>query len=85
MASAAVPPTARSSGWADLGTDSEVTAAQSDFIDYWTPQLVLQECQTKRDVILALDEWVRTEPGQLDQRLVDHILDQLTSPMTSGG
>jgi hypothetical protein len=84
MASAAMPTKDRSSGWADLGTDSEVTDAQSDFIDYWTPELVLQESQAKRDLILTLDEWARTEPGQPEQRLVNRILDQLTSPITAG-
>ena len=79
MASAAVSSTARSSGWADPRTESEVTDARSDFIDYWTPQLVLQESQAKRDLILSLDEWARTEPGQPEQRLVNRILDQLTS------
>ena len=51
MAVAALPSTERHFGWANLPTDSGLTEPQEDFIDYWAPQRVIDECRSKRALI----------------------------------
>ena len=51
MAAAAEPPSPRNLGWAGLPSGSEVTEAQEDLIDYWSPQRIIDDCQAKRGLI----------------------------------
>jgi len=50
-----------------------LTEAQEDFVDYWTPELMLAECRSRRELICALDEWALTAESEGDQRLVDYL------------
>jgi hypothetical protein len=60
--------------WASLAPDSGLTEVQEDFVDYWTPELVLAECRSRRELICALDEWALTAESEGDQSLVDYLL-----------
>lgn len=69
LAFAASTPLDHRFGWASLGPDSGLTEDQEDFVDYWTPELVLAECRAKRELICALDEWALTAESHSDQEL----------------
>lgn len=69
LAFAASTPFGHRFGWASLGPDSGLTEDQEDFVDYWTPELVLAECRAKRELICALDEWALTAASHRDQEL----------------
>lgn len=60
--------------WASLGPGAGLTEDQEDFVDYWTPTLVLNECRTKRELICALDEWALTTESPNAQAFVSRIL-----------
>lgn len=60
--------------WASLGPDSGLTEAQEDFVDYWSPERVLAECRTRRELICTLDEWALTAASASDLLLVDRLL-----------
>jgi Family of unknown function (DUF6221) len=48
---AAKPTSSRHRGWVALPSDSGLTEEQEDFIDCWSPQRVLDDCQAKRRLI----------------------------------
>jgi hypothetical protein len=54
MAAGAQPISPRHLGWVDLPSDSGVTEAQGSFIDYWSPQRVLADCQAKRSLLARI-------------------------------
>lgn len=74
LATAALPTKSDSLGWANLGPDSGLTESQEDFVDYWTPQRIIDECLAKRELISALQQWARTTGRADDQRFIDHLL-----------
>ena len=47
-ATAAQPISSRHRGWVSLPSDSGLSEAAEDFIDYWSPQRVLDDCRAKR-------------------------------------
>jgi len=59
--------------WASLGPESGLTEPEEDFVDYWSPELVVDECRMQRELICALDEWALTA-DESDQRFVDCLL-----------
>lgn len=67
--------------WASLGPEAGLTEAEEDFVDYWSPELVVDECRMRRALICALDEWALTA-DEADQRFVDSLL-QLMSQRTA--
>ena len=71
MATRAQPISLRHLGWADLPSDSGLTEAQGDFIDYWSPQRVLADCQAKRSLL------ARILDGERSANLADGHDDQL--------
>jgi hypothetical protein len=60
--------------WASLGPGAGLTEDQENFVDYWTPTLVLDDCRTKRELICALDEWALTTESRNAQAFVSRIL-----------
>jgi hypothetical protein len=74
LALSAAAHTATHFPWASLGPDSGLTAVQEDFVDYWTPELVLAECRSKRELICALDEWALTAASAKDHDFVSRLL-----------
>jgi hypothetical protein len=69
--------------WASLGPDSGLTEDQEDFVDYWTPELVLAECRAKRELICALDEWALTTESHSDQELVNYLLSLMITTVST--
>lgn len=47
----AQPTSSRHRGWVSIPSDSGLTDEQEDFIDYWSPQRVLDDCQAKRRLL----------------------------------
>jgi hypothetical protein len=85
MAVVAGPTAPRNLGWASLPSESGLTEAQEDFIDYWSPQRIIDDCQAKRVLIArALDD-ARPEDlsegteGQLDDLLRSLVSGRLTA------
>jgi hypothetical protein len=74
LASAAMPTSNDSLGWANLGPASGLTKSQEHFVHYWTPQRIIDECHAKRELISALQQWARTTGRSDDQRFMDHLL-----------
>jgi len=74
LALAATTPLASRFRWASLGPDAGLTEAQEDFVDYWSPTRVLAECQAKRELICALDEWALTTESPNAQEFVGRLL-----------
>jgi hypothetical protein len=62
-------------GWSNLAPGSGLTEAQEDFVDYWAPQRVLEECEAKRQSIEALADW--GPATERDRGRLDHLLDTL--------
>lgn len=60
--------------WASTGPDSGLTEAQEDFVEYWTPELVLAECRAKRELVCALDEWALAAKSEHDQHFAARLL-----------
>lgn len=50
-AAGAQPTSLRHRGWVALPSDSGLTEAQEDFIDYWSPRRVLDDCRAKRRLL----------------------------------
>ena len=50
-AAAAMPTSSRYRGWVAIPSDSGLTEEQEDFIDYWSPQRVLDDCHAKRRLL----------------------------------
>jgi hypothetical protein len=75
MAVAALPSTEHHFGSSHLQTDSGLTEPQEDFVDYWAPQRVIDECRVRRDLISAVLIWSETNDedngSQLDRVLAD--------------
>jgi hypothetical protein len=59
---AAKPTSSRHRGWVALPSDSGLTEEQEDFIDYWSPQRVLDDCQAKRRLLAWISSGRRLEP-----------------------
>ena len=84
MAAAAEPLTPRNLGWAALPSESGLTEAQEDFIDYWSPQRVIDDCQAKRVLIARtfdhqrLEDLAEDPAGQLDELLRALVSGRLT-------
>ena len=65
--------------WASLGPGAGLTENQEDFVDYWSPDLVLEDCRARRELICALDDWALTS-GTPDVRgLVSRLLNLMVS------
>jgi hypothetical protein len=85
MAAAAEPLTPRNLGWAALPSESGLTEAQEDFIDYWSPQRVIDDCQAKRVLIARTFDHQRFEDlaedpaGQLNELLRALVSGRLTA------
>lgn len=60
-AAGAQPPSSRHRGWVAIPSDSELTEEQEDFIDYWSPQRVLDDCQAKRRLLAWASSERRSE------------------------
>lgn len=60
--------------WASLGPGAGLTEDQEDFVDYWSPSRVLNECRAQRELICALDEWALTAESPNAQELVTRLL-----------
>lgn len=60
-AAGAQPTTSRHRGWVALPSDSGLTEEQEDFIDYWSPQRVLDDCQAKRHLLAWVSDQRRSE------------------------
>ena len=54
---------------AALPSESGLTEAQEDFIDYWLPQRVIDDCQAKRVLIARTFDHQRFEGLAEDQRV----------------
>lgn len=80
-ADAARPTSSRHRGWVALPSDSGLTEEQEDFIDYWSPQRVLDDCQAKRRLIA----WV-SSPNCFEPRVasVEAELTELLLALVSG-
>ena len=74
LALAAATPLSNRFRWASLGPGAGLTEAQEDFVDYWSPTRVLTECQAKRELICALDEWALTAATPNVQEFVTGLL-----------
>ena len=74
LALAASTPPSNRFGWANLGPDSGLTEDQENFVDYWSPTLVLNECRAQRELICALDEWALTTESPNAQEFVSRLL-----------
>ena len=61
MAAEAQPVSRRHLGWVDLPSDSGLTEAQGNFIDYWSPQRVVADCQAKRTLLARVLDQERSE------------------------
>lgn len=61
MAADAQPVSHLHLGWVDLSSDSGLTEAQGDFIDYWSPQRVVADCQAKRSLLSRVLDQERSE------------------------
>jgi hypothetical protein len=83
LALAASVPTSHQFRWASLGPDSGLTEDQEDFVDFWTPDLVLKACRAERELICALDEWALTTESPTDHQLVDRLLRLIASGLSS--
>ena len=75
MAVAALQSTEHHFGRSNLQTDSGLSEPQEDFVDYWAPQRVIDECRARRDLISAVLIWSDTNDedngSQLDRVLAD--------------
>lgn len=74
LALAASTPPPNRFGWASLGPDSGLTEDQENFVDYWSPTLVLNACRAQRELICALDEWALTTESRNAQEFVSRLL-----------
>ena len=81
MARAAKPSADRHFGWSNLAPGSGLTEAQEDFVDYWAPQRILEECEAKRQLIGAIADWGPST--DLDRDRLDHLLDTLAFGLTT--
>lgn len=79
MAAAAEPPSARNLGWAGLTSGSGLTEAQEDFVDYWSPQRVIDDCHAKRLIARALDHEGSEDLGESSEGQLDDLLRTLVS------
>lgn len=77
LALAASAPASNHFRWASLGPGAGLTENQEDFVDYWSPSRVLNECRAKRELICALDEWALTTESPNAQELVTRLLTAL--------
>ena len=73
MAWAAMPAAKRVFGWASLTSESGLTQTQEDFVDYWSPQRVIDQCRATRNAIGVVWNWysvlAAAEPRYLDELL----------------
>jgi hypothetical protein len=60
-AAAAQPISSRHRGWVSLPSDSGLSEAEEDFIDYWSPQRVLDDCRAKRRLLAWIEAQGRSE------------------------
>ena len=74
LAFAASQPPSNHFPWASLGPGAGLTEDQEDFVDYWSPSRVLDECRAKRELICALDEWALTTESPNAQAFVGRLL-----------
>ena len=84
MAAAAMPSRSHVLGWANLAPGSGLTEAQEDFVNYWAPQRVIDECQTSRKMISAVSEWAAAT-GAAGEQLFDRLLDDWVSGLAASG
>jgi len=80
MARAATSSVERHFGWSNLAPGSGLTEAQEDFVDYWAPQRVLEECEAKRRLIGAIADW--GPATERDRGRLDHLLDTVAFGLT---
>lgn len=57
----AQPISSRHRGWVSLPSDSGLSEAEEDFIDYWSPQRVLDDCRAKRRLLAWIEAQGRSE------------------------
>ena len=66
-----------------MPSDSGLTEEQEDFIDYWSPQRVIDDCQAKRRLLAWVSNQRRSEdstpthPSQLSEILRGLVTGQL--------
>jgi hypothetical protein len=76
---AAQPIGSRHRGWVALPSDSGLSEAEEDFIDYWSPQRVLDDCRAKRSLLT----WMVEHSGSLTAAREDQ-LSELVRALATG-
>lgn len=76
----AQPTSSRHRGWVSIPSDSGLTEEQEDFIDYWSPQRILDDCQAKRRLLTWASGERRSEQlTESDQSELNNLLLALIS------
>lgn len=78
MATAAQPSEMHYFGWSNLASDSGLTGEQEDFVDYWSPERVIEDCRAKRELVAAIQtrkEALNDDDAELN-RLLFRIVDK---------
>ena len=73
LALAASQPPSNHFPWASLGPGGGLTEDQEDFVDYWSPSRVLDQCRAKRKLIFAVNEWALTTESPNAQEFVGRL------------
>jgi hypothetical protein len=52
--------------WPSWSMDTGLTAAQEKFVEHWTPQRVLDDSRSVRQLVRVLQQWTRTHRDDTD-------------------
>ena len=52
--------------WPPWSMDTGLTAAQEKFVEHWTPQRVLKDSRSVRQLVRVLQQWTRTHRDDTD-------------------